>query len=91
MTREPNRYIRQTNYTAYLSELSTIGASGDANFNRRASLAQTCGCNSGACVSYESVKFPGFYLRTRLDGVLGLDGFTDTSVYRQQASFCERP
>lgn len=89
--REAARHIRHYNFTAYLTLAPAIEPKADASFTRRLPLAQTCGCTGAPCVSYESVNYPGLYLRMRDNGIVGIDPLTDTTAYRQQASFCERP
>ncbi|MEA1832125.1 AbfB domain-containing protein [Methylobacterium durans] len=61
----------------------------DASFTRRSALAPACGCTSGACLSYESVSWPGYFVRNR-GGQLGIDARQETADFAQSASFCER-
>ena len=91
MTRETDRYLRHTGFALYSHPEAYIGTNPDGSFTRRTALAQTCGCNSGPCVSYESVNFPNYFVRVRADTTLGIDGFVEAEDYRQQASFYERP
>ncbi len=62
----------------------------DATFTPRAPLAGTCGCNTGTCSSYESVNWPGYYLRHAnfMFYIAKPDGGPS---YNQDASFCVAP
>ncbi|MGX7704439.1 AbfB domain-containing protein [Methylobacterium sp. Gmos1] len=57
-----------------------------ATFIPRAPLAGTCGC-SGTCTSYESIDWPGYYLRHQNFSfyIAQPDG---GATYNQDASFC---
>jgi hypothetical protein len=61
-----------------------------STFVPRAGLAGTCGCNTGACTSYESIDWPGYYLRHQNFGfyIAKPDG---GPTYNQDASFCPAP
>lgn len=62
----------------------------DSTFTPRAPLAGNCGCNTGTCTSYESVNWPGYYLRHAnfTFSVAKPDG---GPTYNQDASFCVAP
>ncbi|TNC12057.1 DUF1929 domain-containing protein [Methylobacterium terricola] len=61
-----------------------------ATFTPRAPLAGSCGCNTGTCTSYESIDWPGYYLRHANFSVYIAkpDG---GATYNQDASFCVAP
>ncbi|GAA0468055.1 hypothetical protein Aca07nite_40010 [Actinoplanes capillaceus] len=67
----------------YRGRLDRIGhrERDDANFRIRSGLA-----NSG-CVSFESVNFPGYYLRHR-NFEIRLDRIDGSELFRQDATFC---
>ncbi|MFH6786147.1 MULTISPECIES: AbfB domain-containing protein [Methylobacterium] len=58
-----------------------------ATFIPRSGLAGNCGCNTGPCTSYESIDWPGYYLRhTNFTFYIAQPDGGD--VFRQDASFC---
>ena len=86
-----NQYLRHQN-NQILQQTSDGGDvfKRGASFLQHAFLAGTCGCTTGTCSSYESVDWPGYYVRHRnfsfyIDKLDGSDGF------KQDASFCAAP
>lgn len=61
-----------------------------ATFTPRAALAGNCGCNTGTCSSYESIDWPGYYVRHQNFNftIAKADG---GGVFNQDASFCTAP
>ncbi|KQT59699.1 hypothetical protein ASG52_20140 [Methylobacterium sp. Leaf456] len=86
-----NQYLRHQNFQI----LQQANDGGDvfkrgASFNQRAALAGTCGCNTGTCSSYESVDWPGYYVRHRNYGFY-IDKADNSDLFKQDASFCAAP
>ncbi|MDR7038614.1 hypothetical protein J2X36_003384 [Methylobacterium sp. BE186] len=87
---KPAEHLMHAWFTIYQRGETAGGTfKADASFTRRAALAPSCGCASGACLSYESVSWPGYFIRNR-GGQLGIDPRQDSADFIQSASFCER-
>ncbi|WP_238297332.1 AbfB domain-containing protein, partial [Methylobacterium soli] len=87
----PRKYLRHQNFVAYTHDVTdSPGAYPDATFRRGTALAAACGCTSGACLSYEAVNYPGFFLRARA-GQMVLEARQEADAWKLDASFCERP
>ncbi len=76
-------YVRHQNFLGTTGLPTSYLDKDDAAFRVRPGLA-------GACVSFESRNFPGFYLRHENSRVK-LMQFVNTTLYRADATFCERP
>ncbi len=75
----PERYIRHSDYQARID--ANVSPAEDAQFRVVAGLAD----NSGS--SFESVNFPGRYLRVRSDGEVWLDQNDNTGTFKNDATF----
>ncbi len=86
-----NQYLRHQNFQIWqqTSDGGDIFKRG-ATFNQRAALSGTCGCNSGTCASYESIDWPGYYLRHQ-NFTLYLAKPDGGDLFKQDASFCAAP
>ncbi|BAQ47088.1 MULTISPECIES: AbfB domain-containing protein [Methylobacterium] len=85
------QYLRHQNFQIY----QQANDGGDvfkrgATFTPRAGLAGNCGCNTGPCTSYESIDWPGYYLRHQNFSfyIAQSDG---GDLFKQDASFCPAP
>jgi hypothetical protein len=81
-----NRYVRHMNALAYTEVIGVASSAllrSDATFTVRAGLADA------ACYSFESVNFPGEYLR-HSGYRLRKDPNPNTALYRADATFCSR-
>ncbi|MGF3028117.1 AbfB domain-containing protein, partial [Methylobacterium aquaticum] len=58
-----------------------------ATFLPRTGLAGTCGCNTGPCTSYESIDWPGYYLR-HANFTFYIAKPDGSDLFKQDASFC---
>ncbi len=85
------QYLRHQNFQGFIqaSDGSAIFKN-DASFIQNTALSGTCGCNSGICVSYQSVNYPGYYLRHQ-NFNLYLGKPDGSSLFNQDASFCVAP
>ena len=86
-----NQYLRHQNFQI----LQQTNDGGDifrrgASFTQRAALAGNCGCNSGTCSSYESVDWPGYFVRHR-NFSFYIDRSDGSDLFKQDASFCAAP
>ncbi|WP_053220814.1 AbfB domain-containing protein [Methylobacterium indicum] len=85
------QYLRHQNFQIYqqASDGGDIFKRG-ATFTPRAGLAGTCGCTTGTCTSYESIDWPGYYLRHQNFNfyIAQPDG---GDLFKQDASFCPAP
>lgn len=85
--RTPNAVVRHARFKGIISP---IGADvspltrADATFTVRTGMADP------ACVSFESVNYPGYYLRHR-KSVLVLTKYDGSSLNAKDATFCVRP
>ncbi len=61
-----------------------------ATFTPRAGLAGNCGCTTGACTSYESIDWPGYYLRHQ-NYTFYIAQSDGGDLFKQDASFCPAP
>lgn len=75
----PDRYIRHSNYRAQLD--ANVTPEQDALFKIVPGLADRNG------VSFESVNYPGRYLRVRENGEVWLDQSDNTATYNNDATF----
>lgn len=84
----PNQYLRHQNFRIW----QQANDNGDlfkrgATYTQRAGLSAACGCGTGTCASYESIDWPGYYLRHQ-----GFDLYIakpdGSDLFRQDASFC---
>ncbi|GJD65469.1 AbfB domain-containing protein [Methylobacterium frigidaeris] len=87
-TTSPNQFLRHQNFQIFqqANDGGDIFKKG-STFTPRAALAGTCGCNTGTCTSYESVDWPGYYLRHQnfTFYIAKPDG---GPTFNQDASFC---
>ncbi|MGG1517334.1 AbfB domain-containing protein [Paenibacillus oryzisoli] len=75
----PDRYIRHSSYRARID--ANVAPAQDTQFNMVAGLADATG------VSFESVNFPGRFLRVRSNGEVWLDQNDGTTVFKNDATF----
>lgn len=80
----PSHHIRHRNYVGVLTELPTAGDIADGTFKPVTGLANIGG------VSFESVSFPGWYLRHQ-DFRITLQQLTDDALFRADATFLVEP
>lgn len=84
----PNQYLRHQNFQIWqqTNDNGDLFKNG-ATFHQRNALSASCGCGTATCASYESIDWPGYYLRHQ-----GFDLYIDASdgsdLYRQDTSFC---
>ncbi|MCR2807594.1 RICIN domain-containing protein [Paenibacillus soyae] len=74
-----DRYIRHSNYRARID--SAVSPAGDAQFKLVPGLTDANG------VSFESVNFPGRFLRVRANGEVWLDPNDGTEAFKNDATF----
>ena len=81
----PTAAVRHQSYLGYTSVNSTPFGSNAQDFlwTKRTGL-------SGQCYSYESTNFPGYFLR-HSGGRLRIDSNDNSALFKNDASFCERP
>lgn len=86
-----SQYLRHQNFQIFqqTNDGGDIFRRG-ATFTQRAALAGSCGCNTGTCASYESVDWPGYYVRHR-NYAFYIDRSDNSDVFKQDASFCAAP
>ncbi|MEU4743961.1 glycoside hydrolase family 43 protein [Actinosynnema sp. NPDC023658] len=78
-----DRYVRHRHNLAYVEPVGTATDRSDATFTIGAGLA------NAACYSFQSVNFPGYYLRhNNMRLVLARDD--GSAVFRGDATFCGR-
>ncbi|WP_223829338.1 AbfB domain-containing protein [Paenibacillus arenilitoris] len=75
----PDRFVRHYNYRARLD--AGVTPAQDAQFKMVAGLADPSG------VSFESVNFPGRYLRVRSNGEVWFDSNDSTAAFANEATF----
>lgn len=75
----PDRYLRHANYRARID--SNVSPAQDAQFKMVAGLTDARG------VSFESVNFPGRFLRVRANGEVWLDANDSTAAFATDATF----
>lgn len=75
----PDRYIRHSNYRAQID--ANVSPVQDSQFKMVAGLADSSG------VSFESINFPGSYLRVRSNGEVWLDSNDSTTTFKNDATF----
>ncbi|WP_084134875.1 RICIN domain-containing protein [Paenibacillus harenae] len=75
----PDRYVRHSNNRARID--ADVSPVQDAQFRMVAGLADSRG------VSFESVNFPGRYLRVRSNGEVWLDSNDSTTAFANDATF----
>ncbi|XEC94420.1 RICIN domain-containing protein [Paenibacillus tarimensis] len=75
----PDRYVRHSNYRARID--ANVSPVQDSQFKMVAGLADARG------VSFESVNFPGRYLRVRTNGEVWLDSNDSTTAFANEATF----
>ncbi len=81
---QPGHYIRHSGNVGVINPISTAEEAAFSAFNIVSGLANS------SCLSFESVNQPGYYLRH--SGLrLWLHIFSDTNLYKQDATFCEKP
>lgn len=76
----PTRYIRHCGFLGVVTEIATDLGKQDATFNIVQGLADS------SCVSFESVNYPGFYLR-HSDFRLRLDPANLDQTFKEDATF----
>ena len=74
-----NQYLRHSGFRAYIG--TDPFPAQDSEFRVVTGLAGLTG------VSFESINFPGRYLRVRADGSTWFDPFENTTAYKESASF----
>ncbi|WP_218060589.1 AbfB domain-containing protein [Micromonospora sediminicola] len=79
-----DRYLRHRNFLAVTSVLDTGSAEPD---RRDATFRVQSGLADPTCVSLAAVNIAGAYLRHR-DFRVRLESFTDTALFRADATFC---
>lgn len=85
--RTPNLRVRHFNNNAFVEPIrpsSPFGTKLDSSFFVRPGLADA------ACVSFESVNFPGSFLR-HSGFRLRIDGNNGSELFRNDATFCRQP
>ncbi len=75
----PDRYVRHSNYRARID--ANVSPVQDSQFKMVAGLADSSG------VSFESINFPGRYLRVRSNGEVWLDSNDSTTTFTNDATF----
>ncbi|WP_084134630.1 RICIN domain-containing protein [Paenibacillus harenae] len=75
----PDRFVRHFNYRAQIA--ANVSPVQDSQFKMVAGLADPSG------VSFESVNFPGRYLRVRSSGEVWLDPSDSTTAFANEATF----
>jgi hypothetical protein len=75
----PDRYVRHSDYRARID--SNVSPAQDAHFKMVPGLANSSG------VSFESVNFPGYYLRVRSNGEVWLGQNDGSSGFKNDATF----
>ncbi|WP_194842163.1 AbfB domain-containing protein [Gracilibacillus salitolerans] len=75
----PDRYVRHSNYRTRID--ANVSPAQDSEFRMVTGLASSSG------VSFESINFPGYYLRVRSNGEVWLDSNDDTSTFAMEATF----
>lgn len=75
----PDRYIRHSNYRGQLD--ANVSPVQDSQFKMVAGLTNTDG------VSFESVNFPGYFLRVRSNGEVWLDQNDSATAFKNEATF----
>lgn len=75
----PDRYIRHSNYRGQLD--ANVSPVQDSQFKMVAGLTSTDG------VSFESVNFPGYFLRVRSNGEVWLDQNDSATAFKNEATF----
>ena len=75
----PDRIVRHSSYRARLD--TNVSPAADAQFKMVAGLADAAG------ISFESVNFPGRYLRVRTNGEVWLDLNDSTAAFKNEATF----
>ncbi|MDQ0874528.1 hypothetical protein QFZ77_003187 [Paenibacillus sp. V4I3] len=75
----PDRYIRHSNYRAQID--ANVSPVQDSQFKMVTGLADSTG------VSFESINFPGSYLRVRSNGEVWLDSNDSTTTFKNDATF----
>ncbi len=75
----PTRYIRHTGFHGRTDE--NVSPIEDSEFRVRSGLTDSAG------VSFESVNFPGYYLRVRTNGEVWVDKNDNTDAFRDSATF----
>ncbi|AWN53307.1 AbfB domain-containing protein [Methylobacterium sp. 17Sr1-1] len=86
-----SQYLRHQNFQIFqqANDGGDVFKKG-STFLPRAGLAGTCGCNTGTCTSYESVDWPGYYLRHQ-NFAFYIAKFDGGPSFNQDASFCPAP
>lgn len=74
-----DRYVRHYNYRGQID--TNVSPVQDSQFKMVAGLANTAG------VSFESINFPGYYLRARSNGEVWLDANDSTTAFASDATF----
>lgn len=81
---QPGERVRHHDFRGVLDRIGSTsddGARADSNFHVRSGLA------GNGCVSFESVNFPGYYLR-HYNFEIRLSRIANTQIFREDASFC---
>ncbi|XVV08428.1 AbfB domain-containing protein [Actinoplanes sp. CA-131856] len=81
---QSGRRLRHRHFVATLEVLRTAEERDNSRFTVRDGL------NGQGCVSFESVNYPGYFLRHR-DFILRLDRQDSSQLFRFDATFCPRP
>jgi len=75
----PDRYVRHSGFRARID--ANVSPAQDAQFKIVSGLAGSSG------ISFESVNFPGYYLRVRSNGEVWLDQNDNTTAFANDATF----
>ncbi|MGV2884980.1 AbfB domain-containing protein [Paenibacillus taichungensis] len=79
----PDRYIRHSNFTARID--TNVSPVLDSQFRVVSGLASSTG------ISLESINFPGYFLKRNASNKIVLEAYTDTAIYKGDATFLGSP
>jgi rhamnogalacturonan endolyase len=79
----PDRYVRHTGFRARID--ANVSPAQDAQFKIVSGLAGSSG------ISFESVNYPGYYLRVRSNGEVWLDQNDNSTAFANDATFRRVP
>lgn len=79
----PDRYIRHSNFTARID--TNVSPVLDSQFRVVSGLASSTG------ISLESINFPGYFLKRNASNKIVLEAYTDTAIYKGDATFLSSP
>jgi hypothetical protein len=81
----PDRYVRHIDWSIWVNPVTSDLGRRDATFRITTGLA------GPPCVSFESLNYPGYFLRSRGSQQASLAPLEETPAFRAAATFCPRP